>query len=171
MNPKFWAVSTWEASTSESPWILVPSTACGTRQVSIPECTLDQWVDRATGETHPRPSQDWTFSSRTRSHRTSVLRTHKPDPVGLLLPAPQTVPEVVFLPTSQALAPPVGSLPAYLKPTAPEARLLHLPVPPAETPKAVANRAEISGPASLYLHLTPIYSEQGTPRPSFHHLP
>lgn len=126
---------------------------------------------QSRGRSTPRPSQDWTFLSRTRSHRTTVLCTHKSDPLGLLLPAPQTVPEVLFLPTSQALAPSVGSLPAYLKPTALEARWLHLPVPPAETPKVVANRAEISGPASLYLHVTPNYSEEGTPMPPFHHLP
>lgn len=70
---------------------------------------------QSRGRSTPRPSQDWTFSSRTRSHRTTVLCIHKLDPLGLLLPAPQTVPEVLFLPTSQAQAPSVGSLPAYLK--------------------------------------------------------
>lgn len=96
-------------------------------------CWISGWTEPR--EKHTQAISRLTFSSRTRSHRTTVLCTHKSDPLRLLLPAPQTVPEVLFLPTSQALAPSVGSLPAYLKPTALEARWLHLPVPPAKPQK------------------------------------
>lgn len=84
----------------------------------------------------------------------SVLLSHKPDPLRLPLPRPQTTRQVRFFPNSRALSSAVNSpgLPAHLEPTPAEARLLHLPATPlvCTSPQNTQSKAPLCHPSSAF---------------------
>lgn len=135
---------------------LVPRTACGTWQVSLQERLAGSAGRRSRRRRTPRPSQDPKSSSRTRPYRNtrSFERTNQTLCSSRLPP---------HGPCRKCSSSPAAKLCPLGQFTSgrPEARLLCLPAPATETPKAVIHSgAEISWPGSPDLHLTPKQPKQ-----------